>query len=69
MEAGALDALVELLSEAQPDGQYSAAAALFNLAAAGADVRSQIIANGALLPLIDMLSADSWSALQLGRVL
>ena len=30
--AGAIPAFAELLYEAQPDGQYSAAAALFNLA-------------------------------------
>lgn len=62
VEAGALEALVELLSEAQPDGQYSAAAALVNLAASGRDVRAQILANGALSPLVRMLSADSWCA-------
>ena len=60
MEAGALPPLVELLSEAQPDGQYSAAAALLNLAAAGQDVRSQVLAAGALPPLVAMLAADSW---------
>ena len=31
--AGAIPAFAELLYEAQPDGQYSAAAALYNLAA------------------------------------
>ena len=63
VEEGAIEPLVDLLSEAQPDGQYSAAAALLNLAGAGSDVRRQIVDSQALGPLVNMLTADSWCAL------
>lgn len=64
MDAGALEALVDLLSDAQPDGQYSAAAALVNLTAVGQEVRAKIVDAGALPPLLVMLTAESWYVLR-----
>ena len=60
VEAGAVPMLVRLLSVAEPDGQYSAAAALFNLAGFSAHVQDRIIIAGALPALVPMLTADSW---------
>lgn len=60
IESDALDAFVELLSEAQPDGQYSAAAALANLAAGSPRNAQQVVQLNPLQPLVDMLSAKSW---------
>ena len=59
-EYNALDAFVELLSEAQPDGQYSAAAALTNLAAGAAPVAELIVRMNPMPALVTMLSAKSW---------
>ena len=52
--------LVRLLAVAQPDGQYSAAATLFNLASYSANVRDLIIAADAIPALMPMLNAESW---------
>ena len=60
VEAGAIPLLVRLLSVAQPDGQYSAAAALFNLATYSTHVQDLIVAANALPALVPMLTADSW---------
>lgn len=60
MKAGAIPALVQLLQAVQPDGQYAAAAALYNLAGQEAQVRLAIAACRAVPPLVLMLQADSW---------
>ncbi|KAK9794963.1 hypothetical protein WJX73_006109 [Symbiochloris irregularis] len=60
VEAGAVPLLVQLLSVAQPDGQYSAAATLFNLASYSANVRDIIIAADAIPALVPLLAAESW---------
>lgn len=62
VEAGAVPLLVRLLTVAQPDGQYSAAAALFNLASYSTSVQELIIAADALPALLPMLTAESWCA-------
>ena len=53
---------MELLKEAQPDGQYSAAAALANLAAGASWSARHVIQLDPLPALRDMLSAKSWCA-------
>ena len=65
IKAGAVPALVQLLELAQPDGQYAAAAALYNLAGQEAEVRLGIVACKALPALVLMLQAESWCALPL----
>lgn len=60
IKAGAVPALVQLLEIAQPDGQYAAAAALYNLAGQDAQVRLSMTACKAVPPLVLMLQADSW---------
>lgn len=62
IEAGALPALTALLGRAQPDGQYAAAAALYNLTGQQAAVRLALLTLPALPHLVHMLQADSWSA-------
>lgn len=62
IEAGALPALTALLGRAQPDGQYAAAAALYNLTGQEAAVRLALVTLPALPYLVHMLQADSWSA-------
>ena len=63
IKAGAIPALIQLLEIAQPDGQYAAAAALYNLAGQDAQVRLSMAACKAVPPLVLMLQADSWSHL------
>ena len=63
IKAGALPALIQLLQHAQPDGQYAAAAALYNLAGQEPEVRLAIVACKALPALVLMLQAESWYAL------
>ena len=63
IKAGAIPALIQLLEIAQPDGQYAAAAALYNLAGQDAQVRLSMAACKAVPPLVLMLRADSWSHL------
>lgn len=60
LECDALEAFTDLLSEAQPDGQYSAAAALCNLATGAAPTAHQIVGLAPLPALLEMLSAKSW---------
>jgi len=60
IKAGAIPALIQLLEIAQPDGQYAAAAALYNLAGQDAQVRLTMTACKAVPPLVLMLQADSW---------
>ena len=60
IKAGAIPALIQLLQHAQPDGQYAAAAALYNLAGQEAEVRLAIVACKALPALVLMLQAESW---------
>ena len=60
IEAGALPALTALLERAQPDGQYAAAAALYNLAGQEPEVRQALVTQGALPHLVQMLHAESW---------
>lgn len=60
VEAGAVPLLVRLLTVAQPDGQYSAAATLFNLACHSAHVRDIIVDADAMPALVPMLTAESW---------
>ena len=62
MEAGALPALIALLERAQPDGQYAAAAALYNLTGQEPEVRQALVSQGALPHLVQMLHAESWYA-------
>lgn len=62
IEAGAVPALTALLGRAQPDGQYAAAAALYNLTGQQAAVRTALLTLPALPHLVHMLQADSWSA-------
>lgn len=62
MRAGALPALTLLLEQAQPDGQYAAAAALYNLAGQDPQVRLALVSHGAVPPLVHMLQAESWYA-------
>ena len=62
VEAGAVPLLVKLLTVAQPDGQYSAAAALLNLASYSSRVQDLIISAQAVPALLPMLSAESWCA-------
>ena len=49
-----------LLEQAQPDGQYAAAAALYNLAGQDPEVRVALVNQGAVPPLVQMLQAESW---------
>jgi hypothetical protein len=63
LERGALPGLVGLLGDAQADGAYAAAAALFNACAMHADAREATLAALTVGPLIALLSADSWYAL------
>ena len=60
IEFGALEPLVQLLVEAQPDGQYSAAALLNNLAAAGPGTSDAILEHDPLPAIAAMLKANSW---------
>ena len=73
IEAGALPALAALLQRAQPDGQYAAAAALYNLTGQEPEVRQALVTLGALPHLVQMLHAESWYAfpvaLQSSRVM
>lgn len=63
IELGTIPLLVRLLSGAQPDGQYSAAAGLYNLATCSAvDAHGMIISAGAIPSLVPMLGAESWCA-------
>ena len=62
IEAGALPALTGLLERAQPDGQYAAAAALYNLAGQEPQVRLALVTLGAIPYLVNMLRAESWHA-------
>ena len=62
VKAGAVPGLIQMLEMAQPDGQYAAAAALYNLAGQQPQVRLAITACRALPPLVSMLQADSWSS-------
>jgi hypothetical protein len=57
---GALEPLVHLLVEAQPDGQYSAAALLNNLAAASSGTSDAILEHDPLPAIAAMLKANSW---------
>lgn len=59
-DGGAVASLVRLLREAQADGQYAAAAALFNMSAAAPAARAAMAAAGAVRPLVALLSAESW---------
>lgn len=60
VEAGAVPALAALLERAQPDGQYAAAAALYNLSGQDAEVRLALVTLGTVPPLVQMLRAESW---------
>ena len=60
--AGALSSLVTLMRTAQPDGQYSAAAALYNCAQCSPDVRDYLGEVGIVDVLCAMLDAESWYA-------
>ena len=60
MRAGAISSLVALMRTAQPDGQYSAAAALYNCAQCSPDVRDFLGSAGIMDVLAKMLDADSW---------
>lgn len=53
---------VDLLKYAQADGQYSATALLYNMAACHREARSVISASQAAEPLIRLLCHDSWCA-------
>ena len=53
--------MIQLLELAQPDGQYAAAAALYNLAGQEVEVRLTIVACKAVPALVRMLQAHSWS--------
>ena len=66
MEAGALPALIALLERAQPDGQYAAAAALYNLTGQEPELRQALVSQGALPHLVQMLHAESWYASSCG---
>ena len=67
MEAGAIPALIEVVEQAQPDGQYAAAAALYNLAGRDREVRLAIMRSNAVPALVQMLHADSWYGTKLSR--
>ncbi len=54
--------LVELVRCAQADGQYAAAAALYNMAAAHPELRPALAAAGAVKALVALLKAESWCA-------
>lgn len=60
LEQEPLEALILLLSEAQPDGQYSAAAALTNLATGAASTAESILEHKPEVPLKAMLNVKSW---------
>ena len=60
--AGALSSLVTLMRTAQPDGQYSAAAALYNCAQCSPDVQDYLGEVGIVDVLCAMLDAESWYA-------
>lgn len=60
LERAVLPGLVALLGDAQADGAYAAAAALFNACALHADAREAALAALAVGPLVQLLSADSW---------
>lgn len=62
-EAGAVPDLVALLCAGQADGQYAAAAALYNMAAARPVLHAAVAAAGAIRPLVALLSAESWCGL------
>lgn len=59
-EDGAIEVLTDLLSDSQPDGQYSAAASLANLSVSQPGVLPMILDLGVLPPLFAMLEAKSW---------
>ena len=59
-EAGAVASLVELVKCAQADGQYAAAAALYNMASAHPELRPVLAAAGAVKALVALLKAESW---------
>jgi hypothetical protein len=59
IKCGALEPLVQLLIEAQPDGQYSAAALLNNLAA-DPGTSDAILGHKPLPAIAAMLKANSW---------
>ena len=63
VRAGAIASLVALMRTAQPDGQYSAAAALYNCAQCSPDVRDFLGHAGIMDVLASMLDADSWYVL------
>lgn len=63
MKLGAVPALVALMSASHPDGQYSAATALFNIAGGGRDARGAIVNAGSVPALAGLLGNDSWCAL------
>jgi len=69
IEFGALEPLARLLVEAQPDGQYSAAALLNNLAAAGPGTSNAILAYNPLPAIAAMLNANSWYHTSLFHIL
>ena len=54
---------VELLRYAQADGQYAAAALLFNMASFNQQARSTVAASQAIEPLVRLLCHDSWCAI------
>ncbi len=59
-DSGAVPDLVALLNHAQADGQYAAAAALYNMAAARPALQAAVAAAGGVKPLVALLSAESW---------
>jgi hypothetical protein len=60
--AGAVEGLVRLLRDAQADGQYAAAAALYNIAVACPAARPAILQAATPAPLIALLRVESWCA-------
>lgn len=60
LDSGAVPQMVGLLGEAAPDGQFAAAAALFNTSALSAAARDIMLGAGAMDALIRMLAEESW---------
>ena len=60
LDSGAFAQMVALLGEAQSDGQYAAAAALFNASALSSAARDIMLFSGAIEALIKLLEGESW---------
>ena len=60
VDAGAVPVLIEILSTAQADGQYSCAATLTNLAIAGKHVRLAMMVCEIVPAAVRLLHAESW---------